>query len=56
MGAGATMTTFPLPHHAREQPNKVQAGLPRSRRRKRVKAFCTYRWNPDDGENPRTDT
>ena len=23
---------------------------------KNVKSFSIYRWNPDDGQNPRTDT
>ena len=44
-------------HPSREQPVARRARP--SRRRpgaKRVRDFQIYRWNPDDGENPRTDT
>ena len=47
------MAEFTLPANSRIQPgrtHKAPAGA------KRVQAFSIYRWNPDDGQNPRTDT
>ena len=48
------MAEFTLPANSR-----VRAGKHLARRRQApssVRAFKIYRWNPDDGENPRTDT
>ncbi len=47
------MAEFTLPANS-----KVRAGRlhPAPRGAKRVRAFQIYRWNPDDAENPRTDT
>src|SRR4051812_20845614 len=47
------MATFTLPKNSTIQPGKTfkaEAGA------KNVKAFKIYRWDPDSGENPRTDT
>jgi succinate dehydrogenase / fumarate reductase iron-sulfur subunit len=47
------MATFTLPKNSTIQPGKTykaEAGA------KNVKAFRIYRWDPDSGENPRTDT
>jgi succinate dehydrogenase / fumarate reductase, iron-sulfur subunit len=47
------MVAFNLPRNSRVglgQTFKAPAGA------KRVRAFNIYRWNPDDGKNPRTDT
>ncbi|SDB14858.1 succinate dehydrogenase iron-sulfur subunit [Belnapia rosea] len=47
------MATFTLPKNSTIQPgktHKAEAGA------KNVKAFKIYRWDPDSGENPRTDT
>jgi succinate dehydrogenase / fumarate reductase iron-sulfur subunit len=47
------MAEFTLPAHSRIKPGKTfdaPAGA------KRVKAFRIYRWDPDAGGNPRTDT
>jgi succinate dehydrogenase / fumarate reductase, iron-sulfur subunit len=47
------MTAFALPRNSRIGQGKTwkaPAGA------KRVRAFRIYRWNPDDGQNPRTDT
>jgi succinate dehydrogenase / fumarate reductase iron-sulfur subunit len=47
------MAEFQLPANSRVQPgttHKAPAGA------KRVREFKIYRWNPDDGKNPQTDT
>src|SRR5215470_20245474 len=47
------MATFTLPTNSRitrGQHFKAPAGA------KRTRAFHIYRWSPDDGQNPRTDT
>ena len=47
------MATFTLPKNSTITPgktHKAEAGA------KNVKAFRIYRWDPDSGENPRTDT
>lgn len=47
------MATFTLPKNSKVgagQTHKAPAGA------KRVREFKIYRWNPDDGANPRTDT
>ena len=47
------MTEFALPRNSKIGQGKTwkaPAGA------KRVRAFRIYRWNPDDGQNPRTDT
>ena len=47
------MTAFALPRNSKIGQGKTwkaPAGA------KRVRAFRIYRWNPDDGQNPRTDT
>ena len=47
------MVAFNLPLNSRigqGQTFKAQAGT------KHVREFKIYRWNPDDGKNPRTDT
>jgi succinate dehydrogenase / fumarate reductase iron-sulfur subunit len=47
------MAEFTLPANSRVQKgvtHKAQAGA------KRTRAFNIYRWNPDDGKNPQTDT
>ncbi|MBL6454290.1 succinate dehydrogenase iron-sulfur subunit [Belnapia sp. T6] len=47
------MATFTLPKNSTIQPGKTfkaEAGA------KNVKSFKIYRWDPDSGENPRTDT
>ncbi len=47
------MVEFTLPANSRVRPGKTfkaPAGA------KRVRDFKIYRWNPDDGQNPRTDT
>lgn len=46
------MATFTLPKNS-----KIEAGKtwPAPTGAKRVRAFKIYRWNPDDGRNPRTD-
>jgi succinate dehydrogenase / fumarate reductase iron-sulfur subunit len=47
------MAEFTLPANSRITPgqtHKAPAGA------KRVRAFSIYRWNPDDGKNPRMDT
>jgi succinate dehydrogenase / fumarate reductase iron-sulfur subunit len=46
------MATFTLPNNSRitgGKTHKAPAGA------KRVREFKVYRWNPDDGQNPRTD-
>ncbi|MGC8468648.1 MAG: succinate dehydrogenase iron-sulfur subunit [Acetobacteraceae bacterium] len=47
------MAHFRLPANSRLQPGKSFKAAPGT---KRVKNFRIYRWNPDTGENPRTDT
>jgi succinate dehydrogenase / fumarate reductase iron-sulfur subunit len=47
------MATFALPANSRIKPGLTFLGPAGA---KRVKEFHIYRWNPDDGENPRTDT
>ena len=47
------MANFTLPPNSRVQPgvaHKAPAGA------KNVRAFKVYRWNPDDGQNPRLDS
>ncbi len=47
------MAEFTLPTNSkvsRARPIKAPTGA------KRVRAFSIYRWNPDDGQNPQTDT
>src|ERR1700753_34716 len=47
------MVAFNLPRNSRVglgQTFKANAGA------KQVREFKIYRWNPDDGQNPRTDT
>ena len=47
------MAEFTLPRHSKIRKGKRFAAPAGS---KRVRAFKVYRWNPDDNENPRTDT
>jgi len=47
------MATFILPANSRIGRGKTYAAPPGA---KRVRAFHIYRWNPDDGQNPRTDS
>jgi succinate dehydrogenase / fumarate reductase iron-sulfur subunit len=47
------MATFTLPKNSKIGQGKTWAASPDA---KRVREFKIYRWNPDDGENPRTDT
>jgi succinate dehydrogenase / fumarate reductase iron-sulfur subunit len=47
------MATFTLPANSRIKPGRT---FPAPEGATRVKEFRIYRWNPDDGENPRTDT
>ena len=47
------MATFTLPKNSTIQPGKVHKAPAEA---KNVKAFRIYRWDPDSGENPRTDT
>jgi succinate dehydrogenase / fumarate reductase iron-sulfur subunit len=47
------MATFTLPKNSTIQPGKTHKAPPGA---KNVKAFRIYRWDPDSGENPRTDT
>jgi succinate dehydrogenase / fumarate reductase iron-sulfur subunit len=47
------MAEFTLPANSKVRAGKLH---PAPRGAKRVRAFQIYRWNPDDGENPRTDT
>ena len=47
------MVEFSLPANSKVRAGKLH---PAPRDAKRVRAFQIYRWNPDDGENPRTDT
>jgi succinate dehydrogenase / fumarate reductase iron-sulfur subunit len=47
------MVAFRLPANSRVKPGKTFGA---SADAKRVRAFHIYRWNPDEGANPRTDT
>ncbi len=47
------MAEFTLPANSKIRPGKTHPAPAGARR---VKSFQVYRWNPDDGENPRTDT
>jgi succinate dehydrogenase / fumarate reductase iron-sulfur subunit len=47
------MVEFNLPKNSRVQAGKTWAAAPGA---KRVRDFKIYRWNPDDGRNPQTDT
>lgn len=46
------MATFTLPKNSKIESGKTWPAPPGA---KRVRAFKIYRWNPDDGRNPRTD-
>ncbi len=48
------MAEFSLPLSSRIKPNGKRFAAPAGA--KRTKAFKIYRWNPDDGQNPRYDT
>ena len=47
------MAEFTLPANSKVQSGKT---YPAARDATRVRAFKVYRWDPDDGQNPRTDT
>ena len=47
------MAEFSLPKNSKVQKGKRFAAKPGA---KAVREFRVYRWNPDDGQNPRTDT
>jgi succinate dehydrogenase / fumarate reductase iron-sulfur subunit len=47
------MATFTLPANSRIGQGKTHKAAPGA---KRVKEFKVYRWSPDDGQNPSTDT
>ncbi len=47
------MAEFTLPKNSKVKPGRTFAAVAGA---KRVKDFKIYRWNPDDGENPSTDT
>jgi succinate dehydrogenase / fumarate reductase, iron-sulfur subunit len=47
------MVEFALPKNSRPVAGKV---WPRPAKAKNVREFRVYRWNPDDGQNPRIDT
>ena len=47
------MAEFTLPANSRVKPGKTHKAPAGA---KRVRAFSIYRWNPDDGQNPHTDT
>ena len=47
------MATFTLPAHSKIGHGRT---YPAPAGAKNVRAFKIYRWNPDDGQNPRTDT
>ena len=47
------MAEFSLPANSRVKPGKTWKAAAGA---KRVKTFSIYRWNPDDGNNPQTDT
>jgi succinate dehydrogenase / fumarate reductase iron-sulfur subunit len=46
------MAEFTLPANSKIKPGKTYKAPPGA---KRVRAFSIYRWNPDDGQNPRND-
>ena len=48
----------PWPNSRSRRTRKIQKGkhFPRQPGAKQPRVFKVYRWNPDDGENPRTDT
>ena len=47
------MAEFSLPRNSKVHPGRRYAAPPGA---KRVREFKIYRWDPDNGENPRTDT
>jgi succinate dehydrogenase / fumarate reductase, iron-sulfur subunit len=47
------MVEFALPANSKVGPGRRYSAAPGA---KRVKEFKVYRWNPDDGQNPRMDT
>ncbi|MBX6322013.1 MAG: succinate dehydrogenase iron-sulfur subunit [Rhodospirillaceae bacterium] len=47
------MAKFTLPANSRVRPGRTHPAPPNP---KRPKTFKIYRWNPEDGENPRLDT
>lgn len=47
------MVAFSLPKNSRVTEGKVWKAKPEA---KEVRRFQVYRWNPDDGQNPRVDT
>ena len=47
------MAEFSLPRNSKVHPGRRFAASPDA---KRVREFKIYRWDPDNGENPRTDT
>ena len=47
------MVAFTLPANSRVRQGKTFAAPAGA---KRVRDFKVYRWDPDDGQNPRTDT
>ncbi len=47
------MVQLTLPKNSKVTPGKI---WPRPKDAKRVTEFHIYRWNPDDGQNPRVDT
>jgi succinate dehydrogenase / fumarate reductase iron-sulfur subunit len=47
------MAEFTLPQNSKVSPGKTH---PAPAGAKRAKSFKIYRWNPDDGQNPRLDT
>ena len=47
------MAKFSLPQNSKIRPGKSWPGPATA---KRLKTFKVYRWNPEDGENPRLDT
>src|SRR5450631_3666067 len=46
------MAEFTLPKNSKVQPGKTH----KSPGAKKPRNFAIYRWNPDDGKNPQTDT
>lgn len=47
------MVEFALPRNSRPTPGKI---WPKPASAKNVREFRVYRWNPEDGQNPRIDT
>jgi succinate dehydrogenase / fumarate reductase iron-sulfur subunit len=47
------MATFTLPKNSKIEPGRIFKAEPGA---KNVKSFKIYRWDPDSGDNPRTDT